>query len=115
MRLSERPRPSIHCHTFHRYGDQEKNAVASFSFLDDVGGHSEDEDKGPVNNIIRDKSLEDDMTFDLEYSPRTNLLGDSPTESTGSRKAPLPQNPAVLALKDENRREGKELKKSPLP
>ena len=97
----------------------------TFSFLDDIEVSSEDDGKGRSNGT-HDCVSEDTPTrpqlsagchgnCDFGYSPRTNLLGDSPTESTGSYKAPIPQNRTVLALKDESRREGKELRKASLP
>ena len=86
--------------------------MASFSFLDEMTSQSEEDLQAPASNS---------RVVKADYLPGTNLLGDSPTEDeihphTGaSVRVPLPQNRTVLALKDESRREAKELRRSPTP
>lgn len=86
IRISDKIRPSLNLGAFfHRYGDQEKSAVASFSFLD--------QEESSSSEALRPQNLD------------LCLLGSSPTAELKDLnfRAPVPSNRTVELLKVENR------------
>jgi hypothetical protein len=96
IRVSERcSRPAVNLDAFfHRYGDQEKTAMASFAFLDSEAASSSER---------------------LPASKDLCPLGSSPSEersfSPSSFRVPQPPNRTVAMLKEDNRQDVKENKR----
>lgn len=106
VRFTDKQRPTINFGAiFHRFGDEEKHAVASFSFLDDEESSSDHE--------RRHKQQMGALRSD--FSPGRDLLGSSPTDMvphhSQPHRTPIPPNPTVQMLKEENRKDMKEMRK----